>query len=101
MDTTELPVGIRENIYSSSLDIFFKGSFCICDKEAELLIQGEKKKKNRKFPNVAISLEVSSDVWVMTDEALECKSRTARPICENDIRSLGNDTNFPACKDRQ
>lgn len=58
-------------------------------------------KKNCPFPNVAISLEVSSNVWVMTDEALERKSRTARPICNSAVRSLGNYTNFSACKNRQ
>lgn len=44
MDTIELPVGIRKNIYSSSLDTFFYRRSCICGKEAELLIKGRKKK---------------------------------------------------------
>lgn len=42
-----------------------------------------KKKENCKFPNFAIRSEVNSDVWVMTDEALECKSRTASPTTDH------------------
>jgi len=96
MDTTELPVCIRKNIYSSSLDFFFFLKKVSASVSKRLNYSSREEKKNCKFPNVAINLEVSSDVWVMTDEALKCKSRTAGPIYESDVRPL----NFSACKNR-
>lgn len=98
INTIELPVDIRKTIYSSSLDIFLKE---VSASVAKRLNYSSRGKKNRKFPDVATSLQVRSDVWVMTDEALECKSRSARPICLAEIRSLGNYNNFSSCKERQ